>query len=115
MEINLNINKHINLEEFKYNKDPWFINLTDSIIPKNVQDLLRLGDNFYNPIFANKKEQNFEVLKEMEKNIDKIPAEHKEELRLKFVNLSKSFLSKQHKLTEIDTFILKLLIEQKPF
>ena len=99
------INKHINSKEFTYENDPWFINLTDNIIPKNVQDMLRLGDKLCNPVFANKKEQTFEVLKEIEKNKDKIPAKHKEELQLKFVNVSNSFLSKQYKLTAFDTFI----------
>ena len=73
-----------------------------------VQDLPKLWDNFYNFILANKKEQTFEFLKEVEKNIDKIPAEFKEELRFNFVNLSKTFLSRDHKITEFDEFILSM-------
>ena len=56
------INKHKDLQkDYRYNNDSWFINLTDKEVPKNVQDLLRLGENFSNPHFV----LTFEMLKEV--------------------------------------------------
>ena len=53
------------------------MNLTKIEIPKNVHDLLRLGDQFSDPFFANKKTQALEIMKDIEKNIPKIPDELK--------------------------------------
>ena len=48
------VNRHKNLPEFNYNKDPWLVNLSNFEIPHNVQDLLRLGEKFSNPFIENK-------------------------------------------------------------
>ena len=58
-------------------------NLSNTQIPPQVQDLLRLGDDFCNPAFTSKRKQSLEVLKDVEKNIYKIPIDKREELRLK--------------------------------
>ena len=46
------LKQHKQLPEFSYNNDPWLTNLSKIQIPNQVQDLLRLGDNFCNPVFT---------------------------------------------------------------
>lgn len=51
-------------------KDGWFLNLSNSVVPKKVQLLLQLGDRFNLPLI-DKKSTAFEFLKCVEKNIEK--------------------------------------------
>ena len=78
------------------------MNLTKIEIPKNVHDLLRLGNKFSNPFFADKKTQALEIIKDIERNIPKIPDEFKEEFGLKVANQTKHFLSKQFEVSKLD-------------
>ena len=107
--------RHKSLPEFDYNKDPWLVNLSNVTIPHNVQDLLRLGEKFSNPFFENKQSQVLEIIKNVKNSITKIPEELRYEFRLKVVNQTKHFLSKQQKNTEIDRYIIDLYKETDLF
>ena len=111
----IQINQHKKLAQFSYDNDPWLTNLSNTQIPPQVQDLLRLGDDFCNPAFTSKRKQSLEVLKDVEKKIYKIPIDKREELRLKVVNKCKFYLSKNYKLSELDRHISQLYTETKTF
>lgn len=51
----------------------WFINLSSTIIPNEVQSLLQLGDNFNLPITNNEK-LTIEFIKNIESNLIKLPS-----------------------------------------
>ena len=106
----ITLNKHNNL-----NSDPWLVNLSNIEIPKNVHDLLKLGDTFSNPFIANKKTQALEIIKDIERNIPKVPDEFKEEFRLKVTNQTKHLLSKQFKVSNLDKQIYDMYKKTSSF
>ena len=97
-------------------KDPWIVNCTDAPIPDNVNDVLRLGNNFSSSFFTKKKDMVFEIIKDIESNMEKINKEkEREELRHKLLNTTSNFLNSSKKISAIDKSIAKNLKEIKLF
>ena len=99
------ITKKYNNNNFSYDEDPWFANLSNQQIDLEIQDFLRLGHNFYNPNFATKNQQTYEAIKDVENNIYKIPEENREEFRNIFIHSTKQYLS--HRIHPTDISISK--------
>ena len=78
--------QHEQLAQFSYCNDPWLTNLSNIQISPDGQDLLRLGDDFCNPCFTNKRKQSLEVLKGVKRNICRVAIDKRDELRLKLVD-----------------------------
>ena len=53
-------------------RNKWFLNLSSTTVPTNIQCLLQLGENFSLPI-NNKRVVIFEFIKNIERNIKKFP------------------------------------------
>ena len=68
-------NSNNECHENKEFKDPWIVNCTDVQIPENVNDVLRLGNNFSSSFLTQKKDMVFEILKDIESNMEKINKE----------------------------------------
>jgi len=64
----------------------WFINLSSFFIPTNVQCLLQLGNNFSLPE-TNKKKMTIEFIKNIESNINKLPAPAQTFMRNKSISI----------------------------
>ena len=89
--------------------------MSDVVVPRNVQDLLSLGENFSNTNFFSKKAQSFEMLIEVGRNIYKIPLECREEIGQKFVNQTNNFLSNIIKDIQQGKYILNFYNETRSF
>jgi len=61
----------------------WFLNLSGNFIPKNIQQLIQLGENFSLPIDESQK-LKLEFAKNIEVNIKKFPILTHEYIRNKF-------------------------------
>ena len=97
-------------------KDPWIVNCTDVQIPDNVNDVLRLGNNFSSSFLTQKKDMVFEIIKDIESNMEKINKEKdREELRHKLLNTTSNFLNSSQKISAIDKSIAKNLKVTKLF
>ena len=110
-----NINKHEQIGQFSYENNPWFINMKTIEVPENVQDLLRLSDKFCSPTFISKSNQTLEVMKELEKNMCKVPWNEREQLRVKFVNQADFYLSNRNQNSKFDNYISNFYEETKLF
>ena len=111
-KVNLNNECHDN-KEFK---DPWIVNCTDAHIPDNVNDVLRLGNNFSSSFLTKKKDIVFEIIKDTESNMEKIKIEKdREELRHKLLNTTSNFLNSSQNISAVDKSIAKHLKETKLF
>ena len=76
------INQHSKLNKnFDFNSDPWLINISSTPIPTNIHNFLRLGQDFSNASFQNKKTQIFELVKDFENYSHKIPSDVVDEIR----------------------------------
>ena len=69
-------------------QDPWLINLSDTCIPKNVLDILRLGSDFNSQFTTNKNNHIFEIVKDLEANLIKFPEKCHDELRHRILSTS---------------------------
>ena len=67
-----------------------------------------MGKNFSNSCIKNKKDQIFELIKDVENNIYKIEENEREELRHVLINESKKFLSQRYKMSEFDLSISRI-------
>ena len=94
--------------------DNWFNNLSSVPIPKNVQSLLQLGENF-SLSFFNKDKLSIEFIKSIENNISKLPTGIQMLIRNRSVPIFNTFSS----LTASDSFLnnelKKHLAETKKF
>lgn len=90
-------------------QEKWLINLTDTIIPDQVQKILSLGQNF-SPPFVNKKHVPvLEILKNFESRSFLIEADNRNEARLDLTNLiMKNLNNKKHVSVFDKTFIKHL-------
>lgn len=70
-------------------QDKWFVNLSNSIIPEEVQSLLQLGENFCLPNI-NKQKTTIDLIKKVEHNISRLPAN----IRLTIRNRSLQIINK---------------------
>ena len=109
---NLNNECHDN-KEFK---DPWLVNCTDAHIPDNVNDVLRLGNNFSSLFSTIKNDMVLEIIKDIESNMEKIKIEKdREELRHKLLNTTYNFLNSSQNISAVDKALAKNLKESKLF
>ena len=110
------INQHSKFNQnFDFNSDPWLINISSTPIPTNVHNFLRLGQDFSNASFQNKKTQIFELVKDFENHSYKIPYDVVDEIRHIVINQSRSFLSNRQKTSPFDNFIYNNILETKSF
>ena len=72
-------------------EDPWLLNCTDIDIPDTVKDILRLGEKFSSSFLTKKSQQVYEIVKNLEANIEKIPEKAQDEFRHKILSLSTNF------------------------
>ena len=98
---NICLNKHKNSN----NPDPWLINYSNIILPDSVSDIIRLGDKFSSSFVSSKKEHIFEIVKDLETNIHKIPEEKQDEFRHKVLSLSSKYISKPKHISDFDRSI----------
>jgi len=63
--------------------DKWFINFSSTDIPREVQGLLQLRDNFYLPI-GSKERAIVEMIKNIEHNIRRLPINNQIAIRNRF-------------------------------
>ena len=91
---NTRLDKNDSKDDNNNNNDPWLINCTDTLIPDSVTDIIRLGEKFSSFFLSSKKQHVFEIIKDVESNIDKIPeVNDRDQLRHSIINFS--FLVKQ--------------------
>ena len=95
------LNKHKN----KNNPDPWLINYSNTILPESVSDIIRLGDKFSSSSVSSKNEHIFQIVKDLETNIHKIPEEKQDEFRHKVLSLSSKYINKPNHISSIDRSI----------
>jgi len=91
---------------FKDSQDPlnntnesWFINLSNSYIPKQVSNLLQFGDKFSLPVHSNKKQAIHEIIKDVESDIKSFHIENQ-------VRIRNTIIPKFHKFLHIKSFVI---------
>ena len=94
------LNKHK-----KNNPDPWLINYFNTILLESVSDIIRLGDKFSSSFVSSKNEHIFEIVKDLETNIHKIPEEKQDEFRHKVLSLSSKYINKLKHISDFDRSI----------
>lgn len=109
--INLNVHRIKNLE------DNWIVNNSNVEIPTNVSDILRLGDKFSSSFVTNKSSIIFDIVKDIESNMHKIPFEVVDEFRHKVINISEKFIKNKNinNISQIDREIASKIKETKTF
>ena len=95
------LNKHKNSN----NPDPWLINYSNIILPDSVSNIIRLGDKFSSSFVSSKNEHIFEIVKDLETNIHKIPEEKQDEFRHKVLSLSSKYINKPKHISDFDRSI----------
>jgi len=86
-------------------RDKWFTNLSSIPIPKNVQFLIQLGDNFSLPTF-NKNKLTKEIIKSVECNIKKFPIATHNNIRNRSISIVNNLFSFSPQInSEIDHLI----------
>ena len=92
------------------------INCTDTLIPDSVTDIIRLGEKFSSSFLSSKKQHVFEIMKDVEPNIDKIPeVNDRDQLRHSIINIASNYLKKKSHITEIDRIIANNIKETNMF
>ena len=110
------INQHSKINpNFDHTADPWLINISSTSIPSNIHNILRLGPDFSNSFFQNKKTQIFELIKDFENHAYKIPHDSVDEIRHILINQSRSYLSNRKKISPFDVFIHNSFPDTKTF
>jgi len=99
---------HSNIED---PHEKWFINLSGTNIPKNVQTLLQLGDRFNLPI-TNSRPIKFEFIKSIERNIDMCPENLQWSIRNGAISIIQNL---RLKLDYNDKFLLNSLKQTRKF
>ncbi|XP_071642143.1 uncharacterized protein [Temnothorax longispinosus] len=66
--------------------DKWFVNLSSTVIPKDIQCLLQLGNNFSLPV-TNKNSVMIEFIKSIENNLKKHSLTHQIAIRNRLINI----------------------------
>ena len=98
------------------NNDPWLINCTDTLIPDSVTDIIRLGEKFSSSFLSSKKQHIFEIIKDVESNIDKIPeVNNRDLLRHSIINIASKYLKEKSHISEIDRIIANNIKETNMF
>jgi len=101
-------------DPLNHTNESWFINLSNSHIPKQVSNLLQLGDKFSLPIVSNKKQAIHEVIKDMENNIKNFHVENQTRMRNTIIPQFHKFLHikpPKNNITERLTHLLKNTIK----
>jgi len=117
VEVNLDPKEYSTIKKFSPLNDvndKWFINLSHHNIPRQVQCLLQLGQNFSMPVI-NIKNSITQLIKNIENNIIKLDAEIQTEIRNRSIPILHNMLSKprHNNLTDVD--IIELLEVTKKF
>lgn len=107
------INIEIKLEHFN-SIDPsditlnnkWFVNLTSNPIPREVSELVQLGDRFVLPCRQHKKMMGLKTLKDSENNISRFSNTEKHNLRTHITNYLLNFISTNNAFSKIEENIL---------
>ena len=97
------LNKHKN----NNNPDPWLINYSNTTLSASVSDIIRLGDKFSSSSVSSKNEHIFEIVKDLETSIHKIPEEKQDEFRHKVLSLSSKYINKPKHISDFDRLIAK--------
>ena len=95
------LNKHKN----NHNPDLWLINYSNTILPESVSGIIRLGDKFTSSFVSSKNEHIFEIVKDLETNIHKIPEEKQYEFRHKVLSLSSKYINKPKNISDFNRSI----------
>ena len=92
------------------------VNLTNIEIPDSVTAILRLGKGFSSMALNCRSKQVFEIMKDVEANMDKLPRSDQQDFRSKVLHLSKSFIDKfgMHK-SSINQKIERGILTRKKF
>jgi len=88
-------------------RDKWLMNLSSKPIPKNVQLLIQLGDNFALSTF-NKNKLTKEIIKSVESNIKKFPPATHNVIRNRSISIINNLTSFSPQRNPIDNHIMKL-------
>ena len=102
MQNSITLNNHVS-HNLKDNKDTCLINLTNTELPKNVYDFLRLGDNLASPFLVDTRTKDFELLKDIERNIKYINKDEREEIRFLTTMIIKNNSKNRERPTPFDT------------
>ena len=97
------LNKHKN----NNNSDPWLINYSNTVLPESVSEIIRLGDKFSTSFVSSENKHIFEIVKDLETNIHKIPEEKQDEIRYKVLFLSSKYANKSKQISDFDRLIAK--------
>ena len=73
------------------NDDPWFKNLSDTVIPNAVIDVLRLGEKFISSFLSSKQNIVFQIVKDVESSMSFIKGEEVRVREYRVLNSSKTF------------------------
>ena len=57
--------------------DPWLMNFSNVDLSETVSDIIRLVDKFSSSSLSSKNEHIFEIIKDLETNIHKIPEQER--------------------------------------
>lgn len=98
--------KHIN--PLGSTNEKWFINLTDTIIPTNVTNLLQLGSKFCLPFNNDKKLAIHEFIKDMEGNSTSNNIKNLKTLRSNLVPKLSNFLHGKSKFNSIQNELINM-------
>jgi len=94
----------------------WFVNLSNKIIPEEVQLLLQLGEKFSLPMVEKDKERTIvEFIKYIEKNIFKEVDDISNQIRNQSIPIIKRISKKPNDLEKTKKLILRLLKQTKQF
>ena len=81
--------------------------LSDTNIPKNVSDILRLGIQFNSHSITSKKDHILEIIKDVETNLTKFPEKFHDEIRHKILAISSKYLKKLTHNSKVEKIIAK--------
>ncbi|XP_067216467.1 uncharacterized protein [Linepithema humile] len=106
-----NFNSQSTLDD-KHKK--WFVNLSDVVIPKEVELLLQLGERFNMPI-TEKMSMSIEVIKNIERNIERKSEDYKCSVRNDTISIINGFCKGNSRNSVDDRKLLNWLYKTKKF
>lgn len=86
-----------------HNNSKWFINLTDTVFPEEVKNLLSLGPKFSLPI-SPKELHAGRLLADIESILDKLPQNYRDIYRARVTNVITNFMRSHKKPVQWDAF-----------
>lgn len=95
--------------------DRWFINLSKSPIPHDIQSLLQLNEKFNLPFHHNSQRFAFNFIKNIEYNIQKLDLDTASNIRCLSVQTLNKLLSSPPTPSIIDSRLIALTIKTKEF